>query len=305
MIENNNLKEIKKTKKIFATIYWTLVSLGFTFLLLDRFFAENNKSDNTFMYLTIACLMLAFIAMFANNVKLEYSKTQLVMSALCFLPNTIFAFLYLFLPLNITMGLIFSFNLFFGLVALILYMRYKTNHPEPQNDIYDHKITMVVLASIALALIISLRRTYFDSNILYKAGGIVGAIAFLIYAILTLTVFRKIYTNWLIKKSARFTAFVGAAMLSFAAAIPLVDVINTTGQTPASQNEYVVIAKEVVPGAKGSKSYYLYMEIDNKTVKINVNSHIYKTKSTNDKLKINIYNGNLHWKYYTCADWGD
>lgn len=303
MLENNNLQAIRKTKRIFAAIYWTLFLAGIAFLLLDRYFVENGKSYKTFMYLSIACLMLAFIAMFANNVKLGRSKTQLIMSALCFLPNTIFAFLYLFLPLNITICLIFSFNLFFGLVALALYARYKTNHSEPQDDIYDHKITLVVLVAITLTLIISLRRTYFDANILYKVGGIVGAVAFLIYTILTLTLFRKIYTNWIVKKSTRFATFVCAAMLSFCVAVPLLDVLNTTGQTPASQNEYIITDKQVEAGSKGSKSYYLYVKIDNKTMKINVNSDLYKNKSTNDKLKVNIYNGNLHWKYYTCADW--
>lgn len=303
MLENNNLQETKRTKRIFATIYWTLLIIGFAFLLLDRYFAENSKSNNTYMYLAIACLMLAFIAMFANNVKLGRSKKQLIMSALCFLPNTIFAFLYLYLPLDIILCLVFSFNLFFGLIALVLYMYYRTNHPELENDIYDHKITMVVLVAIALVLIISLRRTYFDANILYKVGGIVGAVAFLIYTILTLTIFRKIYTNWLVKKSARFTAFACVAILSFLVAVPLLDVINTTGQTPASQNEYAILKKSAETGSKGSKSYYMYVKIDNKIIKINVNANIYKTKSTNDKLKVNIYNGNLHWKYYTCADW--
>lgn len=295
-------EDLKKMKKKFNFIYCFLMIAFLVFLIIDYGYKENGKESTIFLFFALIFYMLIFITAFINNVKLEQSKNQLLISAFCFLPNVLYAILIPYIKLDIIICLYFTTNLVFGLVALICYANYNIKHSEDGKNIYDVKILQNTIFAIFVTLIICSQKTYVEPDLVFIYALYITLIIFAIYSILTLTVFRNIYTKWLTTKQLRITAFACVLVCSFIFTVPALEVINITNQTPIAQTEYVILGKKVQKSGKDN-TYLLCIKFENKLLYVKVPYKTYKNKLNGDTIKINFYNGNLNMKYYNCEDW--
>ena len=93
-----------------------------------------------------------------------------------------------------------------------------------------------------------------------------------------------------------------ALIISTGYGITFVDIANTTQAGVSRQIECVIVDKKVTSGYRQTTHYKLYVELEDKKVSIDVSSDLYSSKSINDTLLLNYYDGNLNMPYYECAE---
>lgn len=295
--------DLKKMKNKFKFIYCCLIILFMAFILLNSYFKEDGKEHTIFLFLALISYMFIFITAFINNVKLGQPKKQLTLSAFCFLPNVLFAFLFPYIKLDLLLCIYFTTNLVFGLIYLIFYTKYKITNLEDSNNIFDPKIVLNTFFPAFIVLAFSTQKTYVETNAIFIYSLYISLIIFAIYSIFSITIFKKIYTKWLKTKLQRISAFVSVLIFTCMFTVPAIEIINTTNQVPITQTEYVIIGKTMERNIKNSTTYYVFINKDNNLLKIKVPHKTYESKSEGDKINIKFYNGNLNLKYYNCEDW--
>jgi len=189
------------------------------------------------------------------------------------------------------------------LIYLIFYTKCKINNLEDSNNIFDPKIVLNTFFPAFIVLAFSTQKTYVETNAIFIYSLYISLIIFAIYSIFSLTIFKKIYTKWLKTKLERISAFASVLIFTYMFTVPAIEIINTTNQVPITQTEYVIIGKIMKRDIKNTTTYYVFIDKDNKLLKIKVPYKTYESKSKGDKINIKFYNGNLNLKYYNCEDW--
>ena len=294
-----NEQKRKKVKNKFNIAYLAILAIIILCRVLDKT-SSTKETSNVFFYLAFSFIIIGLILMLICAF-VCYSSTKIrMLSILCFLSNAIMLFLVLFIASDIVISINFAYNTILGIYILIDYTLYKTKFPT--GKIYNKDFLVVETFSLLFPLARSFMHNYVQDIAPLLYGLIVAGVLVVVFLILSLTLFRETY----IKLAQGVWKKIGVAILALIIftgyGIAFIDIANTTQASVSSQIECVIVDKKITSGYRQGTHYILYVELNNKKVRIDVKSDTYSSKSINDKILLNYYNGNLNLPYYESAE---
>lgn len=294
----NNKKESNKTKleKRFSIFNWILVCLLFVSWIIDNTTPYSYIKNLIFFVLTFLLLELFLILAFLKVCLFSKNKTKRLFAFLCFIVNGIILFFRVFIYFDLLILILFTYNSVLGVYLLFYYLLYKTK--KPYGKLLDRSFMIVIGFILIFAMINTFNHTYVNSSDLWIYGLIAMGVLFIIFIILSLTLFKKTYAKLAKNIWTKIGVVFIALVLSFGYGVTLIDVANTSIKSDPQKISCLIVDKDIEFGYRKITRYKLYVMINDKKITIDVSKDLYKTKEINDMLIINYYIGNLNLPYY-------
>lgn len=294
-----NEQKRKKIKGKFNIAYWVVLAVIILCRVLDKTSPTKEVSD-IFFYVAISFIIIELILMFICAF-ICYSSTKIrIISILCFLGNAIMVLLTLLIASDIVIIINFVYNTILGVYVLIDYTLYKTKFPT--GTIYNKDFLFVIGLALILPLTRTVRHNYLHDEAPFLYGLIVTGVLLVVFIILSLTVFRETYKKFAKGVWRKIGIAILALIIFMGYGISFIDIANTSLASASKQIECLILDKKVTFGYRQITDYTLCVELDNKKIWISVSSDTYASKSINDTLLLNYYNGNLNLPYYENAE---
>ncbi len=299
IICNVNEQKRKKIKSKFNIAYWVVLAVIILCRILDKTSPTKEVSD-IFFYIAFSSIIIELILMFICAF-ICYSSTKIrIISIFCFLGNALTLFLIPFISSDIVIIINFVYNTILGVYVLIDYTLYKTKFPT--GTIYNKDFLFVLGFALLLPLVRAIKHKYLQDEAPFLYGLIVTGVLLVVFTILSFTIFKETYKKFAKGVWKKICVAILALFIFTSYGMAFIDIANTSLASASKQIECVILDKRVTSGYRQITDYKLYIELENKKVWISVSSDTYSSKSINDTLLLNYYNGNLNLPYYESAE---
>lgn len=243
-----------------------------------------------------------FIVAFIEGLRVYSDKKRKVFNSLVCVGNSIIFLIMRFVVSDIAIFLILTVNTVLPVYYLCYFVRYNTKHPTGHKA--DLKLpTILAIILPWLCILINLTRyVHLDEGALFIVVLISWAALAVVFAILSLTVFKQSYLVLIKKRCERILVVFFGLTLIFFYSFVCVSTINTGFSSERHSATYEIVEKKIVGGAKSIRRNFLYIMYNGKKIGVDVSIDLYKDKNVGEQLEVYTYSGFLSLPYIESAE---
>lgn len=291
----------KKKINVISIIYVSLAVIFFASIIILNNVKESALTD----LLSVLCVLFVMVAFFITALVdgcLYYTdKKRKILTGFICIGNALWFILLRLIPKDFTTA--FSLLLNTGILVYFIsfYFLHKTNYPESQNADLKHSTVFAMLMPWLMLLMMVEDNYCLDEGLLFTYVAIFAGIIAVIFAILSLTVFRKTYAMMATKWWIKLLVVLGAIMFIFFYSFIAVSCVNAGFSSQRQEATYEIIDKRVSASAR-STEYSITIIYNEKEIDVSVSYDVYNSKEKGDMVIIYTYKGFLSIPYLASAE---
>lgn len=243
-----------------------------------------------------------FIVALIEGLRAYSDKKRKVFNTLVCVGNAVIFLMMRFVVSDIVTFLILAVNTVLPIYYLCYFVKYNTKHPTGYKaDLESPTIIAIILPWFYVLMSLS-GYVHLDDGALFVVILICWAVLAVVFAVLSLTVFKQSYLVLIKKRYERIIAVVFGLAFIFFYSFVCVTTINTGFSSERHTATYEIVEKKIVGGGKSIKKNLLYITYNGKKIGLDVSIDVYKDKNVGERLEVYTNSGFLSLPYIVSAE---
>ena len=244
-----------------------------------------------------------FIVALIEGLKTYSDKKRKIFNTIVCVGNAVIFLMMRFVVSDIVTFLILAVNTVLPIYYLCYFIRYRTKYSKGfKADLEWSTVIAMILPWFYVLMSLS-GYVHLDEGALFLVILICWAVLAVVFAVLSLTVFKQSYLVLIKKRYERIIAVVFGLAFIFFYSFVCVTTINTGFASERHTATYEIVEKKSTNGGnKSVKKNLLYITYNGKKIGLDVSIDLYKDKNVGERLEVYTYSGFLSLPYIVSAE---